>query len=329
MREQGNTLKEISLKTKVTLQTVHAVLRKWNLHHTIQDLSKKGRPAKVNDRTRRRLARMTQSGEVSTAPELALLAASHDIAHISASTARRMLHYEGLQAMHMIKKPLRTREHRIKRLEFARTHRDWIVDQWKQVIFSDETVIPARSSDTHKVKWTKPTQGLNPKLVLPTVQGGGVVIMVWGCISSYGFHDLILLNGTVDGAGYAKVLQSYLIPVMQQYFGKHPCIFQQDGASIHRAHEVTDFFHTHNLQVLEWPAHSPDLNIIEHVWHYLKERVRQLPVASSKENLWLNVQMVLDYMWSEEMTKKINDLFESLPNRMQAVIAARGGNTSY
>ncbi|RYY71747.1 hypothetical protein EON63_21470 [archaeon] len=148
-------------------------------------------------------------------------------------------------------------------------------------------------------------------------------------VSTYGFHDLILLDGTVDGAGYTKVLQSYLLPVIQQYFGQHPCTFQQDGASIRRAHEVTDFFHTHKVQVLEWPAHSPDLNIIEHVWHYLKERARQLPVASSKENLWLNVQVALSYMWSEEMTKKINDLYESLPNRMQAVIAAHGGNTSY
>ncbi|RYH13108.1 hypothetical protein EON65_36475 [archaeon] len=103
---------------------------------------------------------------------------------------------------------------------------------------------------------------------------------------------------------------------------------QQDGVSIHRAHEVTDFFHTHKVQVLEWPAHSLDLNIIEHVCHYLKEQVRQLPVASSKENLWLTVQVALDYMWSEEMTKKISKLYESLPNRMQAVIAAHGGNTS-
>ncbi|RYH19678.1 hypothetical protein EON65_25745 [archaeon] len=91
----------------------------------------------------------------------------------------------------------------------------------------------AQASDLHKVKWTKLTHGLNPKLVLPTVQGGGVAIMVWGCISQYGFHDLVLLDGTVDGAGYARVLQSYLLPVMQQYFGLHPCTFQQDGASIH------------------------------------------------------------------------------------------------
>ncbi|RYG93396.1 hypothetical protein EON65_58990 [archaeon] len=65
------------------------------------------------------------------------------------------------------------------------------------------------------------------------------------------------------------------------------------------------------------------------MWLYLKEEVRQQPVSSSKENLWLNVQMVLNYMWSEDMTKKINEMYKSLPNCMQAVIEAHGGNTSY
>ncbi|RYG92522.1 hypothetical protein EON65_59030 [archaeon] len=71
------------------------------------------------------------------------------------------------------------------------------------------------------------------------------------------------------------------------------------------------------------------MNIIEHVCHYLKEAIRKLPVASSKEELWSNVKEELEHMWSSEMTKKINDLYESLPNRMQAVIAVHGGNTSY
>lgn len=329
LREQSYTLKEISKKTKVNKKTVQAIIYKWKQQHTIQDLPKRGRPTKVDNHTKRRLARMAQSGEVNTASELALTAASHDIVHISASTARNVLHQQGLQAMHMIRKPLLTRGHKRKRLEFARGHADWTIEQWKQVIFSDETVMPARSSDAHKIKWTKHTHGLNPKLVVPTVQGGGVTIMVWGCISQYGFHDLILLDGTVDARGYRTVLQNYLIPIISQYFGNYPCIFQQDNASIHTAHEIVDFFHTNNIQVLEWPAHSPDLNIIEHIWHYLKERVRQLPIASSKEELWSNVQVVLDYMWGEQMTQKINELYESLPNRMQAVINAHGGNTRY
>ncbi|RYG96409.1 hypothetical protein EON65_54445 [archaeon] len=95
------------------------------------------------------------------------------------------------------------------------------------------------------------------------------------------------------------------------------------------AHEMHEFFHAHHLQVLDWPPHSPDLNIIEHMWHYLKEAMRGLTPARSKEELWSNVEVALQYMWSGDMTNKIQTLYGSLPRRMEAVISAHGGNTSY
>ena len=73
LRRQHYTLRELSKKTKVKKETVREVLHKWEQHHTIKDLHKTGRPAKVDDRTKRRLARMAQSDEVKTAPELALV----------------------------------------------------------------------------------------------------------------------------------------------------------------------------------------------------------------------------------------------------------------
>ena len=329
LRDKGLSLKDIAIQTKVNLNTLNSVLIKWKLHHTIKDLPKTGRPTKLDQRTERRLARMVQIGEVGTATELAHVAVSHNMPHVSARTMRRVLHKQGLKAMHMVKKPLLTRLHKKKRLEFAKAHRDWTVENWKNVIFSDETVITARPSDSHRLKWTKPTRGLNPKLIIPTVCGRGVAIMCWGCISRFGFHDFVLLNGTMDAAGYVEILEEYLIPVITEYFKNRSCIFQQDGASVHTAHQVSEFLHAHNIQVLEWPPHSPDLNIIEHVWHYIKEILNQLPVANSKENLWSQVTESVSHMWSAEMTVKINELYESMPSRMQAVIAAHGGNTTY
>ncbi|RYH00793.1 hypothetical protein EON65_48805 [archaeon] len=88
---------------------------------------------------------------------------------------------------------------------------------------------------------------------------------------------------------------------------------------------VHEFFHAQHLQVLD----SPDLNIIEHVWHYLKEAMRGLTPARSKEELWSTVEVALQYMWSEDMTNKIQTLYESLPRHMEAIIAAHGGNTRY
>ncbi|RYG97118.1 hypothetical protein EON65_53350 [archaeon] len=90
---------------------MRAVLHKWKRHHTIQDLSKTGRPPIVDDRTKRRLARMALRGDVETATELAQTAAAHNIAHVSAGAIRNVLHGEGLKAMHTIRKPLLTRAH--------------------------------------------------------------------------------------------------------------------------------------------------------------------------------------------------------------------------
>ncbi|RYY77505.1 MAG: hypothetical protein EOO69_13930 [Moraxellaceae bacterium] len=100
---------------------------------------------------------MALRGDVETATALAKSAAAHDIAHVSAGAIGNVLHDEGLKAMHTIRKPLLTRTHKRKRLDFALTHRDWTVEQWKQVVFSDETPTLARPSDTHKLRWVKPT----------------------------------------------------------------------------------------------------------------------------------------------------------------------------
>lgn len=57
--------------------------------------------------------------------------------------------------------------------------------------------------------------------------------------------------------------------------------------------------------------------------------MKKLPVASSKQELWSHVEVAVHHMWTPEWTKKINELYECLPNRMEAVIAAHGGNTIY
>ncbi|RYG95900.1 hypothetical protein EON65_55245, partial [archaeon] len=128
LRGKGYLHKDIAEETKTNIQTVRNVLNKWARHHTIRDLPKPGRPSKLDSSTKRRLARMAQSGEVSSSTDLVQTAASHDIAQISARTARCTLHQEGLKAMHMVGRPLLTRAHKRRRLEFARAHRDWTVD---------------------------------------------------------------------------------------------------------------------------------------------------------------------------------------------------------
>ncbi|GFV74101.1 uncharacterized protein TNCV_4510081 [Trichonephila clavipes] len=77
-----------------------------------------------------------------------------------------------------------------------------------------------------------------------------------------------------------------------------------------------------HFQTLPWPAHSPDLSPIEHVWDQLK---RQMPSCHSVQDLELAVQD----LWAHLPQDNIRCLINSMLDRVAACIAAGGGPTRY
>ncbi len=78
--------------------------------------------------------------------------------------------------------------------------------------------------------------------------------------------------------------------------------------------------------MLDWPAQSPDLNPIEHLWFQLKNKLNSYPTQpSSIHELWECVQEQWETFTEEECMK----LIESMPRRVDAVLKAKGGHTKY
>ena len=85
------------------------------------------------------------------------------------------------------------------------------------------------------------------------------------------------------------------------------------------------WFSLNGVQLLKkWPAQSPDLNPIEHLWAILKKKLRGKRFKK-EDDLWAAVQRE----WNSIPLEKLIKLVDSMPNRIRAVISAKGGPTKY
>ena len=80
-----------------------------------------------------------------------------------------------------------------------------------------------------------------------------------------------------------EVCDAKVAPIFEELDDRY--LFMQDNASIHQAHSIQAWFTWHKItQIGNWPAYSPDLNPIKHIWWHLKVRVYEmfLEVAADK-----------------------------------------------
>ncbi len=80
------------------------------------------------------------------------------------------------------------------------------------------------------------------------------------------------------------------------------------------------------VEELDWPAQSPDLNPIEHLWDELERRLRTRPSHPTSVPDLTNTSLE---EWSNIPIDTLLNIVDSLPRRVEAVIAAKGGPTQY
>ena len=149
--------------------------------------------------------------------------------------------------------------------------------------------------------------------------------MVWLAVGYGGRTSLVFLSGRQKHTDYIQVLNSDLLPYGVE-LGGDDWIFQQDGASIHTANGVKNWFAANNVRVLPWPAKSPDLNIVKNIWAMI---VRRVYAEGKQFESIVELRRTLDYVWHNFCQTEIQTLYDSMPNRIFEVIKANGGRIPY
>ena len=175
--------------------------------------------------------------------------------------------------------------------------------------------------------WKKAGEGLSDRLVQGTQKFGGGSLMMWGCMKWDGVGLACKIDGRMDADLYVQILEEELQNTLE-YYGQTPedIIFQQDNDSKQTSKKARDWFQDHGYEVMKWPAQSPDLNPIEHLWFILKKMLAEYPEPPKGiMELWERVERE----WENVKVGKCRELIESMPRRIQEVIKAKGGYTSY
>ncbi|KAJ6781189.1 hypothetical protein PWT90_05966 [Aphanocladium album] len=248
----------------------------------------------------------------------------------SPSIIKRMLYRQGFRRRVARRKPPISEKNRVRRLAFAQEHKDWSIDQWSQILWTDETWV---AGGTHRQVLVTRRAGeeYDPTCVVDRLQRKRGW-MFWGSFSGAQKGPGLFWEkawGSINSQSYL----SHTVPVIgdwlrhQEGRGKK-LVLMQDGASAHRSKEVLRDLEARGIEPIDWPAFSPDLNPIETCWNWMKDYI-ELHWGWDTNPTYIRLRTYVNEAWEALPEDFLAQQLASMPARMEAVIAANGLHTKY
>lgn len=127
------------------------------------------------------------------------------------------------------------------------------------------------------------------------------------------------VDGNINAYWYQQILDDNLWSVLAHHY-----VFQDDNAPVQSARFTQDYLHRNGIRTMSWPAHSPDIIIIENIWLLIKRNFR-VGRIENKEDVFHEIQR----KWTENTSEYIKSLYQTIPRRLESVIRLKGHLTTY
>ncbi|GFS96858.1 transposable element Tcb2 transposase [Trichonephila clavipes] len=245
---------------------------------------------------------------------------------ISRITVARRLHGGGLFARRPVRCVTLTPAHRRRRSLWCREHWNWRDNEWGRVLLTDESRF-SLSSDSHRILiWREWGSRNHPSNIIKRDRYGGRGVLVWGGIMLGSRTDLHIFDaGSVNGTCYCNEI---LLPYVRLFRGAMGLqfLFMDDNAPSHRTVAAEQLLESEDIGRMDWPALSPDLNPIEHVWDFLGRRLatRTLPPVMIRK-----LRLALQDEWAAMPQQLIDTLILTMGRRCETCLAVTGDHILY
>ncbi|GFW65232.1 transposable element Tcb2 transposase [Trichonephila clavipes] len=209
---------------------------------------------------------------------------------------------------------------------WCREHRKWRDNESERVLFTDKSRL-SLSSDSHRILiWRERGRRNHLSNIIDRDMYGGRGVLVWGGIMLGSRKDLYIFDaGSVNGTRYCNEI---LLPYVRLFRGAVGLQFllMDDNAPCNRTIAAEQLLESEDIERMDWPARSPDLNPIEHVWEFLGRRLaaRTLPPITIRE-----LRLALQDEWAAMPQQLIDTLILSMGRRCETCLAVRGDHIPY
>jgi hypothetical protein len=295
---------------------IRSVIQEFTATHEFPLPKPIGRPKVLTAEVMAMISTQTALCPAASCAQLRRFLESKDI-HITSESVRTARHALKFSYKPPKQRQLLTALHIARRLSFAYSMLNAGTFS-ENIIFSDES----RFAQCNDSKWIWRRRGdVNDEVFADKVKYPSTT-MVFGAIGKGFRSKLCFPDGSVTSWSYLRMLEEEeIISSMDARYGKGGYVFQQDGAPAHTSRDTLLRLRFQVRLLATWPANSPDLNVIEHVWGMMKRVLSSLAIGSEAE-----LKAALTTIWMEIPQDVLDSLVDSFRYRLHLLILHGGAS---
>ena len=274
LRQRGTKSGRIALRMNICRRTVSRVWKRFQETGSGKRKTRSGRRNTTTSRGDRVLRRLALEHRFSSIGRINALWNENIGVETCPRTAKRRPNKIKMYSRIARRKPLIGVENCLKRVRWCTRIGLWNADDnWSRLVFSDESKFNLDFDDGRVRVWRDNSDAMLPRNLVGLRRRSNVSVMVWVCVTVHGVGELVVVNGNINHQVYINVLDEILLQSIENTFGdRHtPFIFQHDNAPVHKARNVERWLDQQEIQTIQWPVQSPDLNLIENLWDHVKK----------------------------------------------------------